>query len=47
MYRRILADVLAQEVMRKPGWTEDSALDLARHLLVENPKRLFPAVRST
>ena len=44
MYRRILAEVLADEVARKAGWTETSALEFARLVLIENPKRIFPAV---
>ena len=43
MYRRILAETLAQEAVLGRGWTEESALELARHLLLDNPRRLFPA----
>ncbi len=41
MYRRILAEVLADEAVRGRGWPVDRAIELARHLLVDNPKRIF------
>ena len=43
MYRKILADTLAEEAIRGNGWSADRALDVARHLLIENPKRIFGA----
>ena len=41
MYRKILAETLAEDFVRGQGWSEDRALDLARHVLIENPKRIF------
>jgi len=43
MYRRILAETLAADAIRGRGWSADRALDVARHLLLENPRRLFAA----
>lgn len=41
MYRRILAETLADDVVRGRGWSVDRALSLARRLLLENPRRIF------
>ncbi len=41
MYRRILAETLAEECIRGRGWSESQALDLARLVLLENPRRIF------
>jgi glucuronate isomerase len=41
MYRKILAEVLADDAIRGQGWTLDRALDLARHVLLDNPRRIF------
>ena len=41
MYRRILADTLAREAVRGQGWSADRAIDLARHILLDNPRRIF------
>jgi glucuronate isomerase len=41
MYRRTLADVLAEEAIRGRGWSLDQALQLARLILLDNPKRIF------
>ena len=46
MYRRILAQTLA-EAIRERGLTEDRALEVARFVLLENPRRLFPDRRGT
>ena len=40
MFRRILARTLA-DTIRERGWSEDRALELARCVLVENPRRIF------
>jgi glucuronate isomerase len=45
MYRRILADVLAEEAVRDRGWTLDQALQLAKLILIDNPKRVFAGDR--
>ncbi len=41
MYRKILAETLADDAIRGQGWTADRALGLARHVLLENPRRIF------
>jgi len=41
MYRRILSETLAEEAVRGQGWSVERALELARLVLIENPKRLF------
>jgi len=41
MYRKILAEVLADDAIRGQGWTTDRALSLARHVLLDNPRRIF------
>jgi glucuronate isomerase len=44
MYRRVLAGVLADVMVRGRGWTADRALELARDVLLENPRRIFARV---
>jgi glucuronate isomerase len=41
MYRRILAEALAEMVTRSSGSSIDEALRLAKLLLIDNPKRIF------
>ena len=41
MFRRILAQTLA-ETIRERGWSEERALQLAKLILLENPRRIFP-----
>jgi glucuronate isomerase len=41
MYRRVLAEVLAEDAIRGRGWSVDQALQLARLILLENPRRVF------
>ena len=41
MYRKILAETLAEETIRGQGWSVDRALELARLVLIDNPKRIF------
>jgi glucuronate isomerase len=41
MYRRILADVLAEEAIRGRGWSVAEALQLAKLILIDNPRRIF------
>jgi glucuronate isomerase len=41
MYRRLLAEYLAEDCVRARGWSHDRALDLARLVLLENPRRIF------
>ena len=40
MFRRVLAETLA-EAVRDQGWPTDRALELARLVLLENPRRIF------
>jgi glucuronate isomerase len=44
MYRRILADVLSEELIDGRGWSVEEALQVARLILLDNPKRVFSAV---
>jgi glucuronate isomerase len=41
MYRRILAETLAEECMRGRGWSADRALAAGKAILVDNPRRIF------
>jgi glucuronate isomerase len=41
MYRRILAETLAEDAVRGRGWSLDRALELARLVLLSNPRRIF------
>jgi glucuronate isomerase len=46
MYRRVLAETLAEEGVRGQGWTRERALETARLVLLENPRRIFRASAS-
>ena len=46
MYRRILAETLAEDAVRGRGWSLDRALELARLVLLENPRQDLPANRA-
>jgi glucuronate isomerase len=41
MYRRTLAEVLSEEAVRGRGWPVERAIDLAKLILIDNPKRIF------
>ena len=41
MYRRLLAECLAEDGVRARGWSTERALELARLVLLENPRRIF------
>jgi glucuronate isomerase len=41
MYRRVLAETLADDAIGARGWSVERALDLARHVLLDNPRRIF------
>jgi glucuronate isomerase len=43
MYRRVLADVLAEDGVQGRGWSVEQALELAKLILIDNPKRIFGA----
>lgn len=43
MYRRVLAEVLAGDCIRRRGWSEAKAISIGRTLLIDNPKRVFGA----
>jgi glucuronate isomerase len=47
MYRRILAEVLGEMVVRGSNWSVDDALKLARSVLIDNPKRIFDGPHGT
>jgi glucuronate isomerase len=47
MFRRILADVLNEEAIRGRGWSVEESLQLAKLILIDNPKRVFGRVGST
>ncbi len=42
MYRRILADLLADNFVRRDGWSEERAIDLGRKILRDNVDEIFP-----
>ena len=41
MFRRLLAETLADDALRGMGWSAERALELARLVLLENPRRIF------
>lgn len=41
MFRRILAEVLAEDAVRGQGWPVERALELAQAVLLLNPRRIF------
>lgn len=41
MFRRVLSEVLAEDAIRGRGWGVERALELARLVLIDNPRRLF------
>ncbi len=41
MYKKILAETLAEDAMRGRGWSAERALEVARLVLLENPRRIF------
>ncbi len=41
MFRRVLAETLAAECLRGQGWSADRALELAKMVLIDNPRRVF------
>ncbi len=45
MYRRILAAVLAEELIEGRGWSAERALELGKLILIDNPKRIFAQAR--
>jgi glucuronate isomerase len=47
MYRRILSDVLSEEVIQGRGWSIEDALQLAKLILIDNPKRVFASARAS
>ena len=40
-FRRVLAETLAEDAIEGRGWSADRALELARLVLLENPRRIF------
>jgi glucuronate isomerase len=47
MFRRVLAQVLAEEYVQRQGWSEDRALQLARQILYDNVAAIFPQRQQT
>lgn len=47
MFRRVLAQVLAEEYVRGRGWSEEDAVQLARQILYDNVASIFPAAKRT
>lgn len=43
-FRRVLAETLADDAVRGRGWSLERALELARLVLLENPRRIFERV---
>ncbi len=41
MYRKVLAETLAEDGMRGRGWPLEKALEVARVVLLDNPRRIF------
>jgi len=41
MFRRVLAETLAEDALRGRGWAQSRALEVARLVLLENPRRIF------
>ena len=41
MYRRVLAETLAEEYVRGRGWPLERALELGKVVLLDNPRRIF------
>ncbi len=41
MYKTILAETLAEDSMKRRGWSAEQALEVARVVLLENPRRIF------
>jgi glucuronate isomerase len=40
-FRKVLAETLADDAIRGRGWTLERAIELARLVLLENPRRIF------
>ena len=40
-FRKVLAETLADDAVRGRGWSVDRALELARLVLLDNPRRIF------
>jgi glucuronate isomerase len=47
MFRRLLAETLAEDAMMGRGWSQDRALEVAQLILVENPRRIFRGARGS
>jgi glucuronate isomerase len=47
MFRRILAETLAEDAIKGRGWSEDRALEIAQLVLLDNPRRIFAGSAST
>ena len=47
MYRKVLAETLAETGVRGQGWSVERAVDVARLVLLENPRRIFHGTGET
>lgn len=47
MFRRVFAETLAETGVRGQGWSVDRAVDVARLVLLENPRRIFQRAGET
>jgi glucuronate isomerase len=41
MFRRVLAETLAEDAVRGQGWSLDRALEIAQLILLDNPRKIF------
>jgi glucuronate isomerase len=41
MFRRVLAETLADDAIRGRGWSLERAIELARYILLVNPRKIF------
>ncbi len=46
-FRRVLAETLAEDTIRGRGWPADRALQLAKLILLDNPRTLFARLKET
>lgn len=47
MYRRILAEILAEDFVGRRGWSEEKAVELGRQILRGNVETIFPDLSDT
>jgi glucuronate isomerase len=47
LFRRVLAETLAEDAIGRRGWTPAQSLEIARLILVDNPKQIFRGTRAS